>query len=51
LTSPSVPYKALLRNGKEVMIENAIMAPYVAIIKHLYNLWLLYPEEYSAIIF
>lgn len=34
LTSPSVPYKAILRNGKDVMVENAIMAPDAAVIKH-----------------
>ena len=27
LTTPSVPYKAILKNGKEVIVENANMAP------------------------
>ena len=30
LTSPSVQYKCKLRNGKEVEIENALMAPVLA---------------------
>lgn len=34
LTSPSVPYKAILRNNKEVMVENAIMAPDASLIKY-----------------
>lgn len=27
LTTPNVPYRAMLRNGKLVEIENALMAP------------------------
>ncbi|CAD8165063.1 unnamed protein product [Paramecium octaurelia] len=55
LTSPSVPYKAILRNGKEVMVENAIMAPDAAVIKHYEQpmaiATIMCPEEYSATIF
>lgn len=55
LTSPSVPYKAVLRNGKEIMVENAIMAPPSEQVLHyeqpMARATIMSPKEYRSDIY